>query len=126
MDCGFYNLKLQGLFSKFTLEGVRGALDRWITDERPGLKERDEREGREARLAGAGGGCGGAAMVSGGKVAGVGRERASGHSFLIREHLEEEEDEASPSRGKTGPGERPARRSAAAPWPAPRSSWLGR
>jgi len=36
-----------------------------------------------------------AAMASAGKVAGVGGVGALGHGFPIREHLEEEEDEAS-------------------------------
>ena len=65
-------------------------------------------------------------MVGVEELAGASHAAATRLGFPLRSHRGKEEVKASPSRGKTGPGEWPARRSAAAPWPAPRSSWLGR
>ena len=71
------------------------------------------------------GGCGGAAIVGGEKLAGASHAAATRFGFPLRAHRGKEEVKASLSRGKTGPRQWPARRSAAAPWPAPRSSRLG-
>jgi len=49
-----------------------------------------------------------AAMVSGCKVAGVGGVGASVHGFPIREHLEEEEDEANSFPASAWPGRDPS------------------
>ena len=113
--------KTRGFFSKVACERVSGVSGHPIRNGRPGLREgggegRPPDLGEEAVVD----------MAGGEELTGVSGSGATGHQTAIRKHREREEEMASPSQGKTGPRKWPARRSAAAPWPAPRSSWLGR
>ena len=118
MDCGFYSLKLQGLFSKFTPDGVSSFLGHQIRNQWPRLdgRGRGRRRRPEQVLLRR------RSMADGKKVAGVVRAGSLGHDFPKRKHWEREGDKASPYWGKTRPDERPTWRFSEAPCRRPRSS----
>ena len=118
MDYGFYNLKLQGLFRKFTPEGVWSFLGHRIRNQRPRLdgRERGRHQRPEQGLPRR------RSMADGKKVAEDVHAGSPGNDFPKRKHWEREGDKASPYWGKTRPDERPTWRFSEAPCRRPQSS----
>ena len=83
-------------------EGVRSVLVRWITDERPGLKEKKEKEKKQIRKRGKGCAPARAEQSYGGghgfrpKLVGANGSAATVHGFRFRLNQEKEESDASP------------------------------